>query len=92
MRRISFSTKDNCKVAIRRVGGKAGLATLDIESAGLTSYYFVNPHPSITPEELVNFINTLDFSAKANLAVAARSISKGELIATIDQKIHQHAA
>lgn len=84
---LTFSNKDNCSVAIRRVGSKAGKATLDVNSAGLTSFYFVNPHPSITPEELVEFINSIDFSEKSSLTVAARSISKVELIEAIRETI-----
>lgn len=68
--------------SIRRVGGNAGKASLNTNVSD-QSNYFLRASDGNSAEELVEFINTLDFPMR-DLGVGPRTISKGELISVFE--------
>ena len=74
---------DNPDFSIRRVGGNAGKASLNIDVSD-QSNYFIKTDKTTSPESLIAFINTLEFPMR-DLGVGPRTISKSELIQVFEQ-------
>lgn len=74
---------DSPDFSIRRVGGNAGKASLNV-NVSEQSNYFIQVPAGKSAATLVDFINTLDFPMR-DLGVGPRTISKGELIQVFDQ-------
>lgn len=80
---FSFTTKDQADFRIQRVGGNAGKASLDLNRAA-SSNYFIKNNSDKTISEFIDFINNLEFPT-ITYTVGPKSLSKGELIATIEE-------
>ncbi len=78
---FDFVKKEESDIAVRRVGGRTGKAILDPRPCSKSSHYFLKiKDSSLTPENLVELINTLDFSKEATSTAGVKSISKGEFL------------
>lgn len=84
---LDFTRKDQPHdFAIRRVGGKAGHAFLDVPETSEQSNYFVRVAPGAgRPQvaEVVDLVNSINF-AVAEDGTGPKSLSKRELIALFD--------
>lgn len=81
---FSFTTPELADFRIQRVGGNAGKAFFDL-SKSPNSNYFVKNTSSFSNEELVDIINNTIFGSITN-TVGPKSLSKGELIETLESK------
>lgn len=81
---IEFTTPTDADISIRRVGGVAGRASLDL-TYSTSSNYFIKNRTQLTNDELVDTINNLDFS-EAYLGVMP-SLSKGLLIQQLEREV-----
>lgn len=81
-RAIEFvKTAEEADFAVRRVGGRAGKAMLEVlDCAPVSHYYLKIKSKDFSKESLVETINTIDFSEMANATAGVRSISKAEFI------------
>lgn len=85
---LKFVRKSDADFAVRRVGGKTGTAYLDVNHRAEVSHYFLKvTHSKKTKEQIVEIINSIDFSKEANSTAGVRSISRGEFLAALDKKI-----
>lgn len=84
---FNFVGKEQADFRIQRVGGNAGKASFDLTKAA-SSNYFIKNNTNIPNENFVTFINTLEFPTIA-FTVGPKSLSKGELIAIIEENIEQ---
>lgn len=81
---FTFVKKNNSPdFSIRRVGGNAGKASLNVNVSD-QSNYFIKVPAGTSAAGLVDFINTLDFPMR-DLGVGPHTISKGELIKVFEQ-------
>ena len=80
---FDFTDKEYADFRIQRVGGNAGKASFDLNRAK-SSNYFIKNNSSLSNEEFVNIINSLNFPS-ITFTVGPKSLSKGELIATIEE-------
>lgn len=76
---------ENPDLSIRRIGGNAGKASLTTDVSDQSNYFIVNTS-SLSVDELIAHINTLQFPSR-DMGVGPRTISKGELIAVIDKSL-----
>lgn len=83
---FSFVNKEEADFRIQRVGGNAGKASFDLTKSA-SSNYFIKNNSSMSNEEFVDFINQLNFPTIA-FTVGPKSLSKGELIATIEENLN----
>lgn len=81
---FSFTTPESADFRIQRVGGNAGKASFDL-SKSPSSNYFVKNTSNFSNEELVDIINNTVFDSITN-TVGPKSLSKGELIETLETK------
>lgn len=70
-------------LSIRRIGGNAGKASLNTDVSDQSNYFVVNTS-SLSVDDLVEHINSLQFPSR-DMGVGPRSISKGELIAVLEK-------
>lgn len=82
---FSFTTKNNADFRVQRVGGNAGKASFDLNRAE-SSNYFIKNNSTLSNDDFINLINSLTFPSIA-FTVGPKSLSKGELIATIEENI-----
>ena len=82
---FSFVSKEEADFRIQRVGGNAGKASFDLTKSP-SSNYFIKNHSSLTNEEFIDFVNNLIFPT-IEYTVGPKSLSKGELIAIIEENI-----
>lgn len=82
---FSFTTKDKADFRIQRVGGNAGKASLNLNVA-TTSNYFIKNTSNYQTDNLIAIINGLNYPS-INDTVGPRSLSKGELIATLEEAL-----
>lgn len=82
---FDFTTKDKADFRIQRVGGNAGKASFDLTKSA-SSNYFIKNKSSLSNEEFVEFVNQLSFPTIA-FTVGPKSLSKGELIAIIEENL-----
>lgn len=82
---FDFVNKERADLRIQRVGGNAGKASLDLNRSP-SSNYFVKNNTALSNDEFVNFINSLTFPT-IEFTVGPKSLSKGELIAIIEENI-----
>lgn len=80
---FSFVKKENADFRIQRVGGNAGKAFFDLDRSE-QSNYFIKNLSDISNEDFVNLINSLSYPS-IGFVVGPKSLSKGELIATIEE-------
>lgn len=85
---FSFTTKENADFRIQRVGGNAGKASLDLNRSE-NSNYFIKNLSNKTNDEFINFINNLLYPT-INFTVGPKSLSKGELVETIEINWHDN--
>jgi hypothetical protein len=76
---FDFVKKSEGEAAIRRVGGRSGLAYFDFANAAESSHYFIKSK-GMPMVKLVDYINGVDFSKIVNSTAGVRSLSKFELI------------
>lgn len=69
--------------SIRRVGGNAGKASLNTAMSPQSNYFVVN-RSSLSAEDFVFYVNSLSFPSRDS-AVGPRTLSKGELVESIDK-------
>lgn len=79
---FSFTNKENADFRIQRVGGNAGKASLELNRS-TSSNYFIKNLSNKTNEEFIDFINKLSYPT-ISFTVGPKSLSKGELIETIE--------
>jgi Uncharacterized protein conserved in bacteria (DUF2188) len=77
---FKFTTKEEANLAVRRVGGRTGKATTDIEMLAKVSHYFLKTKSSISPDWLVEIINSINFGKVINATAGVKSLSKPEFI------------
>ncbi len=82
---FNFTTKDKADFRIQRVGGNAGKASLDLNYAD-SSNYFIKNNTTIDTKELVEEINKIQYE-ELGWTCGPKSLSKGELIEKIEEKI-----
>lgn len=82
---FSFVEKEEADFRVQRVGGNAGKASLDLNRA-ISSNYFIKNTSSMTNEEFIDSINDLIFPSVA-YTVGPKSLSKGELVAIIEENL-----
>lgn len=80
---FDFVKKDEADFRIQRVGGNAGKASFDLDKA-ISSNYFIKNKSDISNEDFVNFVNSLVYPSIA-YTTGPKSLSKGELISTIEE-------
>lgn len=80
---FKFVKKDEADFRIQRVGGNAGKASFDL-SKSESSNYFIKNLSNKSNEEFVEFVNQLNFPTIC-YTVGPKSLSKGELVATIEE-------
>ena len=82
---FAFVEKGQADFRIQRVGGNAGKASFDLDRAA-ASNYFIKNNSSLSNSQLVELINELKFPS-IEFTVGPKSLSKGELIATIEESM-----
>lgn len=82
---FDFVDKSEADFRVQRVGGNAGKASFDLDKS-LSSNYFIKNKSSFSDEELVNIINELKFPT-IEFTVGPKSLSKGELIAILEENL-----
>ena len=82
---FDFVNKEQADFRIQRVGGNAGKASFDLTKSP-SSNYFIKNNTSISNKDFVNLINSLSFPT-ISFTVGPKSLSKGELIAIIEENI-----
>ena len=80
---FDFVDKAQADFRIQRVGGNAGKASFDLTKSA-SSNYFIKNNSNISNEEFVNLINELKYPT-IEFTVGPKSLSKGELIATVEE-------
>lgn len=80
---FDFTKKDNADLAVRRVGGRTGKATKDIEISGETSHHFLKLKNKTSPDWLLEQINNIDFTKIINSTAGVKSLSKPEFITAL---------
>jgi hypothetical protein len=83
---FDFVNKEKADFRIQRVGGNAGKASFDL-SKSPSSNYFIKNNTTMDNEDFVNFINQLKFPT-IEFTVGPKSLSKGELIAIIEENFN----
>lgn len=82
--------KNNCDIALRRVGGNTGqLFTENINDLKVSSNYFIKLK-QISLKEFKLIVNSIDFRNIINNTAGIRSLSKYELISLIESKFYGH--
>lgn len=82
---FDFVDKDNADFRIQRVGGSAGKASFDLAKSS-SSNYFIKNNSILSNEDFVNLVNSLKFPT-IEFTVGPKSLSKGELIAVIENEL-----
>jgi hypothetical protein len=80
---FDFVDKTKADFRIQRVGGNAGKASFDLTKSP-SSNYFIKNNSKMKNEDFINFINQLKFPT-IDFTVGPKSLSKGELIAIIEE-------
>ena len=80
---FSFVDKENADFRIQRVGGNAGKASFNLNYSP-ESNYFIKNNTSYSNEEFVDMINNEIIFPEIEYTVGPRSLSKTELILTIE--------
>ena len=83
---FDFVDKTKADFRIQRVGGNAGKASFDLSKA-ISSNYFIKNKSNLSNEEFVDFINQLTYPT-IQYTVGPKSLSKGELIAVIEENLN----
>jgi hypothetical protein len=85
---VSFVSKAECDFAVRRVGGTAGKSILDVKDCKDHSFYYLKlKTESLSVKEIMALINQIDFSATSSSTAGVKSISKGEFVDALTNKI-----
>lgn len=82
---FDFTTKENADFRIQRVGGNAGKASKELNYSA-ESNYFIKNKSQYSIDELITIINNLKFLS-IEFTVGPKSLSKGELIATLEEEL-----
>jgi len=85
---FKFVKKNEADFAIRRAGGRAGTAFLEIINLSEESNVFCKVFDKTKIEEIVGLINSIDFTKIANSTAGVRSVSKGEIIRAIERRLN----
>ncbi|MBQ8243187.1 MAG: hypothetical protein IJZ40_06930 [Bacteroidaceae bacterium] len=80
---FDFVDKTKADFRIQRVGGNAGKASFDLTKSP-SSNYFIKNNTDMSNEDFVNFVNQLVFPT-IEFTVGPKSLSKGELVAVIEE-------
>lgn len=83
---FDFVDKNNADFRIQRVGGNAGKASFDLNFS-IQSNYFIKNKTCYSNEKLINIINQTIFP-ELEYTVGPKSLSKTELILTLEEKIN----
>ena len=83
---FDFTDKENADFRIQRVGGNAGKASFDLNKSP-SSNYFIKNKTKIKNEDFIDFVNQLSFPT-LEFTVGPKSLSKGELIAIIEENFN----
>ena len=82
---FDFVDKSKADFRIQRVGGNAGKASFDLTKSP-SSNYFIQNKSELSNEDFVDFVNNLKFPT-IEFTVGPKSLSKGELIAVIEDSL-----
>lgn len=82
---FNFTTKDKADFRIQRVGGNAGKSFFDLDKSEQSNYFIENTS-SMSNEDFVSLVNSLTFPS-IEFTVGPKSLSKGELIAIIEEEL-----
>ena len=82
---FDYVDKEKADIRVPRVGGKTGIATLDLEAAA-TSNYFIKNKTELTNEDFVELINSIEFPSIL-WTVGPKSLSKGEMVYEIEKRL-----
>lgn len=82
---FDFVVPEKADIRVARVGGRAGKASLDLGKS-VSSNYFITNNTDLSNNELVNFINQLDFPS-INFTVGPKSLSKSEFIQVFEKEM-----
>lgn len=80
---FTYVSPNEADFRVQRVGGNAGKASFDLNRAK-SSNYFIKNNSNKTNEEFVEYINQLIFPS-IEFTVGPKSLSKGEMIAIIEE-------
>jgi hypothetical protein len=80
---FNFVKKKYADLAIRRVGGRTGKATKDINTSAEVSHYFLKLKDTISIDWLLEIINNIDFTNIINSTAGVKSLSKPEFVITL---------
>lgn len=83
---FDFVDKNNADFRIQRVGGNAGKASFDLNFS-IQSNYFIKNKTCYSNEKLIDIINQTIFP-ELEYTVGPKSLSKTELILTLEEKIN----
>jgi hypothetical protein len=84
---FEFVTKDTADLAVRRVGGRAGKATVDFADTKEVSHYYLKVKKRISALELSDMINSVNFDKIRNSTAGVKSISKPEFVSGVLRKM-----
>lgn len=84
---FDFVDKEKADFRIQRVGGNAGKASFDLTKSP-SSNYFIKNNTNLSNIDFVNLINSLSFPT-ISYTVGPKSLSKGELIAIIEENFEE---
>lgn len=78
---LKFVKKNEADFAVRRVGGRAGKATDNIETLSITSHYFLKiEKQNLIKDDLIKLINEIDFTEIITATAGVKSLSKLEFM------------
>lgn len=84
---FNFVDKEQADFRIQRVGGNAGKASFDLTKSP-SSNYFIKNKSILSNEDFVNLVNSLKFPT-IEFTVGPKSLSKGELIAVVEENFEE---
>ena len=87
---FEFVNKSKANIAVKRVGGRAGKANLDIKNATISSNYFLKLKSNIDINNFIEIINSIDYSLLSESTVAVKSLSKSEFALALIKGLNKY--
>lgn len=84
-RLFTFTDKENADFRVQRVGGNAGVASLNLNVSAASNYFLINTS-EYSVDELISVINRVRFPS-IDHTVGPKSLPKGELIKHVEEEI-----
>lgn len=83
---FDFVDRDNCDLAVRRVGGRTGKVFIETKELSEQSNYFIKLNMDL--EEFIKVVNSINFKEIINNTAGVRSLSKHEFILLMEERIN----